>query len=142
MGALEHFLQKPISTNSAECYTARPEEQAGFGMNDLTDKKCVPCEGGVDPLSRQDAEAMLAQIPGWNLSDDGKMISRDFKFKGFYKTMGFVNAMAWIANQEVHHPDFEVGYDHCLVNFTTHAIDGLSENDFICAAKVNALIED
>ncbi|MDX1571785.1 MAG: 4a-hydroxytetrahydrobiopterin dehydratase [Xanthomonadales bacterium] len=111
-------------------------------MTELTEKSCKPCEGGVRPLSRDEAEAMLAQVDGWTLNDDATVITKDFKFKGFYKTMAFVNAMAWIANRENHHPDFEVGYGHCLVNFSTHAIDGLSENDFICAAKVNALLED
>lgn len=109
-------------------------------MTDLTEKKCLPCEGGVKPYSAEQAVRMLKQIDGWEISADGKRIFRDFQFKGFYKTMAFVNAMAWIANQQDHHPDFEVGYSHCLVNFTTHAIDGLSENDFICAAKVTALV--
>lgn len=110
-------------------------------MTQLTEKRCQPCEGGVDPLDRPQAEKLLAQVPGWSLSDDGKEIARRFEFKGFYRTMAFVNALAWVANQEDHHPDFEVSYGHCHVRFTTHAIDGLSENDFICAAKVNALLE-
>lgn len=109
-------------------------------MSDLADKKCSPCEGGVDPLDTDRAGKLLQQIEGWEISADGKEISRDYHFEGFYKTMAFVNALAWIANSENHHPDFEVGYGHCLVRFTTHAIDGLSENDFICAAKVNALL--
>ena len=109
---------------------------------DLTNKHCVPCEGGVDSIDRETAEQMLADIPGWELSDDGKMISRRFEFKGFLGTMSFINAMAWLVNRENHHPDFSAGYNYCLVGFTTHAIDGLSENDFICAARVNALIDD
>ncbi len=108
----------------------------------LQDKKCTPCEGGMSPLDRAQAKDMLKQVPDWQLSDDGKKISRRFEFKGFYKTMAFINAMAWIANQQGHHPDFEGGYNFCLVNFTTHAIDGLSENDFICAAKLNALLDE
>lgn len=112
-------------------------------MTALKEKHCEACEGGVEPMSRQEAEKMLQQINAdWQLTEDGKMIHRDFKFKGFNKTMGFVNALAWIANRENHHPDFEVGFAHCHVHFTTHAIDGLSENDFICAAKVDALLED
>jgi len=103
----------------------------------LTDRQCKPCEGGVDPLNRHQAQTLLGQTPGWELSSDGKSISRRFEFKGFYKTVAFINAMAWIANAENHHPDFTAGYNYCLVNFTTHAIDGLSENDFICAAKIN-----
>jgi 4a-hydroxytetrahydrobiopterin dehydratase len=109
---------------------------------DLTNKHCVPCEGGVDAIEREAAEGMLADIPGWELSDDGKMISRRFEFRGFFRTMSFINAMAWVVNNENHHPDFSAGYNFCRVGFTTHAIDGLSENDFICAARVNALIED
>ncbi|MGD9021782.1 MAG: 4a-hydroxytetrahydrobiopterin dehydratase [Lysobacterales bacterium] len=109
---------------------------------DLTQKHCLPCEGGVDAIGREDAERMLADVPGWTLSDDGKMISRRFEFKGFLSTMSFINAMAWMVNREDHHPDFSAGYNYCDVGFTTHAIDGLSENDFICAAKVNALVED
>jgi 4a-hydroxytetrahydrobiopterin dehydratase len=108
---------------------------------DLTEKHCVPCEGGVDPIDRAEAETLLEDLPGWVLSDDGKMISRRFEFKGFYRTVAFINAMAWIVNRENHHPDFSAGYNYCDVGFTTHAIDGLSENDFICAAKVSALLD-
>jgi len=108
----------------------------------LQERKCTPCEGGTQPLERQRAETLLAQVPGWQLSDDGKRIRRRFEFKGFYKTMAFINAMAWVANQQGHHPDFEGGYNFCQVNFTTHAIDGLSENDFICAARLNALLDE
>ncbi len=108
----------------------------------LTDKKCVPCEGGTAPLERDRVDALLPQIPGWQANEAGTVIYRRFEFKGFYKTTAFINAMAWIANQENHHPDFEAGYNFCLVHFTTHAIDGLSENDFICAAKLNALLDE
>jgi 4a-hydroxytetrahydrobiopterin dehydratase len=108
----------------------------------LTERHCEPCEGGVAPLQREQAEAMLSQVPGWALSDDGKMINRKFEFPGFYKTVAFINAMAWIANKEGHHPDFSAGYNYCDVGFTTHAIGGLSDNDFICAAKTNALLGD
>ncbi len=110
-------------------------------MSDLADKHCVPCEGGIQPLTREEATRYLNKlISEWELSEDAREIRRDFTFKGFNKTMGFVNAIAWIANAEGHHPDLEVGFNHCLVRFTTHAIGGLSENDFICAAKVDALL--
>lgn len=108
-------------------------------MNDLQTKRCVPCEGGVPPLKQEEIKELLPQIQHWEVNSDETMISRRFAFKNFYKTMAFVNAIAWIANQENHHPDMEVGYNYCLVKFTTHAVSGLSENDFICAAKVNAL---
>jgi 4a-hydroxytetrahydrobiopterin dehydratase len=107
---------------------------------DLTDKKCVPCEGGVPKMGREKAAAMMRQVPGWELAEDANSIRRRYEFKGFYKCMAFINAMAWVANQENHHPDFSAGYNYCEVTFTTHAIDGLSENDFICAAKINALL--
>ena len=106
----------------------------------LTDRHCKPCEGGVPTLTRQEAETMLADIPGWELSADATTLTRRFEFKGFYKCVSFINAMAWIANSENHHPDFSAGYNYCEVNFTTHAIGGLSENDFICAAKINELL--
>ncbi len=108
----------------------------------LTEKRCLPCEGGMQPLDRERIAQLLPQVPGWQVDDSGRKLFRRFEFKGFYKTMAFINAMAWIANQEAHHPDFEAGYNFCLVHFTTHAIDGLSENDFICAAKVNALLDE
>lgn len=111
-------------------------------MSDLKEKRCVPCEGGTRPLEADQARALLEQISGWTLADDAKSIHRRFEFKGFYKTMAFINAMAWIANKEQHHPDFSAGYNFCTVTFTTHAIDGLSENDFICAAKLNDLADD
>lgn len=106
---------------------------------DLSSKHCLPCEGGVAPLSKETANGLLIKLPEWKMNAEGTLISRRFTFKGFYKTMAFVNAIAWIANQENHHPDMEVGYNYCVVKFTTHAISGLSENDFICAAKVDEL---
>ena len=110
------------------------------GQNSLKNRSCEPCDGGVPAINRAEAEQMLSLLaPGWQLDHEGKEIRKDFIFNGFYRTMAFVNALAWIANNENHHPDFEVGYNHCLVRFTTHAIDGLSDNDFICAAKVDAL---
>ncbi len=108
-------------------------------MKNLSEKKCVPCEGGVAPYSLAEAEKLMAQIPGWILDENKSEISREFKFKDFYRTMAFVNAVAWIANKENHHPDLEVGYSRCVVRYSTHAIKGLSENDFICAAKINLL---
>lgn len=104
-------------------------------------KKCVPCEGGVPAVEKEMAEKYVQEIAGWELSDDAKEIKRVFKFKNYYKTMAFVNAVAWMANGENHHPDMEVSYNTCVVRYTTHAIDGLSENDFICANKVNHLLE-
>lgn len=109
-------------------------------MTSLVDRKCEPCEGGVPPLTRAQAEAELARLaPGWRLSEDGRHLLREWRFKDFYRTMSFVNAMAHVANAEDHHPDLEVGYDYCRLRYSTHAIGGLSINDFICAAKIERL---
>lgn len=111
-------------------------------MSDLTTKKCLPCEGGVDPLTTEQAQQLIGQLAdGWSLSDDGREIRREFKFDDFYQTMSFVNAVAHVANLDDHHPDMEVGWGRCLVAYSTHAIGGLSENDFICAAKIDRLLD-
>ena len=109
-------------------------------MTDLKSKSCRPCAPGTAPLSRDQAKALQAQTPGWALNETASEISRAFKFKNYYETMAFVNALAWIAHREDHHPDIEVGYNRCHVRFSTHSIKGLSENDFIGAAKVGALL--
>jgi 4a-hydroxytetrahydrobiopterin dehydratase len=107
-------------------------------VTELSEKKCVPCEGGVQPLTKAEAEKLRTKLAaGWTLADDAKSIRREFKFKDFYRAMSFTNAIAHIANIEDHHPDLEVGWGYCRVVFSTHAIKGLSENDFICAAKID-----
>lgn len=111
-------------------------------MTNLTGKSCKPCAPGTPPLSREQATSMLAQVPGWSLNDVATELSRTFKFKNYHETLAFVNAQAWIAHREDHHPDIEVGYNRCHVRFSTHSIKGLSENDYICAAKINALLGD
>jgi len=109
-------------------------------MSELSESRCVPCEGGVPPLDHANAVAQLRALNGaWQLAADGKSLSRSFSFRDFYRTMSFVNALAHIANIEDHHPDLEVGYNYCRVRYATHAIDGLSQNDFICAAKIDRL---
>lgn len=105
--------------------------------DDLTNKQCKPCEGGVPALTTAEANVLLKKIQGWELND--KLISKTYSFKNYYQTMAFVNAVAWISHREDHHPDMTVGYNKCVVNYTTHALNGLSENDFICAAKVDKL---
>ena len=144
---------------------------------DLSKKRCKPCEGKTQPLNRVMVEGYLASLPGWAYKDPssgpsgpsgrdpsttspsaqgsggqagrdpstssgrGGWIEKTYNFQNFHETMSFVNAVAFIANHEDHHPDLEVGYKACKVKYITHAIKGLSENDFICAAKVEALLK-
>ena len=109
-------------------------------MNELARKKCAPCEGGVEPLSPRQVTPLLKGLPGWELDASG-MIAKTYRFKNYFETMAFVNAAAWVSHREDHHPDMLVGYNECRVSYVTHAIKGLSENDFICAAKLDALFE-
>ncbi len=106
---------------------------------DLTNKNCKPCEGGVPPLTESEIQHFLKELKGWKVANN--TISKTYQFKNYYETMAFVNATAWVSHREDHHPDLEVGYNKCSVHYTTHAINGLSENDFICAAKIDALLE-
>jgi 4a-hydroxytetrahydrobiopterin dehydratase len=110
-------------------------------MNKLVDRHCKPCEGGVQPLQPDQARELMAALhENWSLSDDGLEISRRFEFPAYSRTLGFANAVAWIAISEGHHPVLTVSYGSCDVSYTTHAISGLSDNDFICAAKIDRLI--
>ena len=104
----------------------------------LAQKKCAPCEGGILPFTRKEAEEYLVQVKDWELK--GEEITKTFTFKDFDQTMAFVNGVANIAREQNHHPEMEVGYKTCKVRYTTHAIHGLSENDFICAAKIEELL--
>lgn len=109
-------------------------------MTELRDRKCKACAPGTPTLEPTRSAELLRQLaPGWRLAEDGRSLKRAFGFEDFYRTMAFVNAVAWIANAEDHHPDLEVGYNYCRVTFATHSIGGLSENDFICAARIDAL---
>lgn len=104
---------------------------------DIADRRCQPCEGGVAPLDEATCRQLLADLPGWQL--EGKILVRSFTFRNHYEAMAFVNAVAWVSHQEDHHPEIVIGYKDVRVSYWTHAIDGLSENDFICAAKVGKL---
>jgi 4a-hydroxytetrahydrobiopterin dehydratase len=106
-------------------------------MTDLVKKHCKPCEGGVAPYDEQQVKELLKQLKGW-IVEDGKLVKL-YAFKNFHETMAFVNAHAWISHREDHHADLQVGYNQCKVMYSTHSIGGLSENDFICAAKSDAL---
>jgi len=106
-------------------------------MSELASKHCSPQHGPA--LSRPEAEKLLGLLSGWTMEGDAKEIRRTFAFKNYYAGMAFVNAVAWIAHRENHHPDMAVGYGEVSVVFSTHSVSGLSENDFICAAKIDAL---
>jgi len=108
-------------------------------MTELLHRHCRPLAAGTPALAPAEALRLLEQTPGYELSSDGKSISKKYAFKNFYETMAFVNALAWIAHREDHHPDLEVGYNACRVTYSTHSVGGLSENDLICAAKIEAL---
>ncbi len=107
--------------------------------HDLLKKKCEVCEGGVPPLNAYETENYMVEIPGWELSSDGKKISRSFIFRDFVKALDFVDAVADIAEMEGHHPDIHIFYNKVTLELYTHSIGGLSENDFIIAAKVNQI---
>ena len=106
---------------------------------DLSQKKCVACEGGTAPLNRAEAQTLIKQLNGWTLSGDSQWISKDFTFKNFAEAMAFADKVGEIAESEGHHPDLQVRWGKAVVELTTHAIHGLSENDFIVAAKVDKI---
>jgi 4a-hydroxytetrahydrobiopterin dehydratase len=106
-------------------------------MTDLAQQHCITPNEGLTVLASSEVQPLLQQLEDWEL--EAQSIKREFRFKNFYQTIAFVNAIAWIANQQDHHPDLEVGYNRCLVRYTTHAVDGLSLNDFICAARIDTL---
>lgn len=118
-------------------------------MNDLLSKKCVPCEGGIPPLTHEEIFKFMEQVSGWNVIEDegpnvkrlgvGAKISKEFKLKNFVEAMDFVKKVADLAEAEGHHPDIHIKYNKVLFELSTHAIGGLSENDFILAAKIDAL---
>lgn len=106
----------------------------------LRDRRCQPLPQGTPALPPETALTLLRHLdPAWRISEDGRSLRRAFRFRDFHHTMAFLNAVAWLANAEDHHPDFEAGYDYCRMTLSTHSVGGLSENDFICAAKIDAL---
>ncbi|MDF1678306.1 MAG: 4a-hydroxytetrahydrobiopterin dehydratase [Legionellaceae bacterium] len=111
-------------------------------MNDLVTKHCEPCEGIGNPLNREQIDTLMPQLESnWRVSDDLTTIHRAYSFDNFHETMAFMNAIAWIAHRENHHPDIELGYNYCRVSFMTHALKGLSHNDFICASKIDQVLQ-
>ena len=108
-------------------------------MNNLSNQRCKPCDEKTPHLSKDEIQALLKQLDNWIL--ENQLITKTFEFKNYYQTMAFVNAVAWLSHREDHHPELKVGFSKCRVDYFTHAVGGLSENDFICAAKVEALFK-
>ncbi|HET9818302.1 MAG TPA: 4a-hydroxytetrahydrobiopterin dehydratase [Rhodanobacteraceae bacterium] len=110
-----------------------------MNLVELAAQNCKPRKG-EPALDTARVEELLVLLPGWKAASDGTSIAKAFKFANFYETLGFVNAIGWMANREDHHPDLEVGYSRCTVHWSTHDVGGLSMNDFICAARVEAIV--
>lgn len=108
-------------------------------INELADRRCQALKGPEHQLDDGAVAERLAALPGWELADEGKAITRTFRFKDYYRTMAFVNALAYVAHDQDHHPDLGVHYDRAVVRYSTHDVGGLSENDFTCAAKAELL---
>jgi 4a-hydroxytetrahydrobiopterin dehydratase len=106
-------------------------------MTALASRACRPLPAGTPALGREQMDVLLAEVPGWSLHDGA--LEKSWSFSDFHQTMAFINAVAWIAHSQDHHPDMAVSYNRCSVRFSTHSIGGISENDFICAARIEAL---
>ena len=111
-------------------------------MSDLAKKVCVACEGGVQPFTRDEAMRYVSEVPAWTLDETGKHLERRWIFKDFAESMRFVSRVAAIAEEQNHHPDIAISYNKVVLTLTTHAIKGLSENDFIMAAKIDGITSD
>jgi 4a-hydroxytetrahydrobiopterin dehydratase len=109
-------------------------------MATLLERRSRELPAGTPALSAAEVARLLPEVPGWELSADGKRIAKTYEFQNFHETMEFVNALAWVVHKEDHHPDLEVSYKRCRIVFWTHTVSGVSENDFICAAKIDALV--
>jgi 4a-hydroxytetrahydrobiopterin dehydratase len=106
---------------------------------DLINQHCADIPAGTKGLVIPTIESYLNMLPGWDVSLDYSSLNKTFKFKNYHQTLAFINAVAWIAHQEDHHPDIQFGYNQCVITLKTHSIKGLSQNDVIMAAKINAL---
>ena len=112
--------------------------QNAGGAEGFARRQCHPLHKGTAPMSAAEVEALLRDFPGWTLRDAA--IEKTFAFSDYHHTIAFVNAVAWIAHQQDHHPELNVFYDRCRVSFNTHSIGGISENDFICAARIEGIL--
>ena len=106
----------------------------------LAQAHCLPLKGSEHKLTQARVAELMLQVSGWALVEDGHALSKTFGFDNYYQTMAFVNALAYMAHQQDHHPDLGVHYNRAVVRYSTHDVGGLSENDFICAARADALI--
>ncbi|HEY4143620.1 4a-hydroxytetrahydrobiopterin dehydratase [Pinirhizobacter sp.] len=111
-----------------------------MSINQLAEASCQPRKGAADALDDNAVSTYLSDLPGWKKTADGKAIAKDFRFSDFHHTLGFINAVGFMANAQDHHPDLEAGYGHCKLLWSTHDVGGLSLNDFICAARVERLL--
>jgi len=109
-------------------------------FTELASRHCTALPKGTPPLPADEIARLLPAVPGWEYFADDRVLRKNFTFSDFGGTMVFVNAVAWIAHREDHHPDMHTGYNHCQVSFSTHSVGGISMNDFICAAKIEALL--
>lgn len=110
-------------------------------MSDLLQQRCVPQATGSPALTVDEIATLISAVPAWQMLDTPQAIECEFKFKNYYATLAFVNAVAWIAHQQDHHPEMTVSYNRCRVRYRTHSVGGLSRNDFICAAMIDALLK-
>lgn len=119
--------------------STKPFTNSNKAVTALSQQHCINNRQELRMLDATSMDEYLAQLDGWGTAAQETALEKAFRFKDFYQTIAFVNAIAWIANSENHHPDLEVGYNRCLVRYTTHDIGGISINDFICAARIDAL---
>ena len=111
-------------------------------MNDLANKKCIPCEGNIAPFDKSEIHKYLKKVDGWDVKsnvDKSYFLKKDFKFKNFVESQNFTNKVGEIAEKEKHHPDISFGWGYCSIKIFTHAIKGLAESDFILAAKIDQI---
>jgi 4a-hydroxytetrahydrobiopterin dehydratase len=126
----------------ARGYNRRHHRRGAANMDTLVSlaaRSCTPLRGAEHRLAPERVQAALALLPGWELVEEGLAIRKTFRFPDYYRTLAFVNALAYVAHREDHHPDLGVHYDRCVVRYSTHDVGGLSDNDFACAAKAERL---
>lgn len=109
-----------------------------MSAHSLSQQSCQACSSSTTALTQDEIDRLCGQLDGWHYAEHS--ISKTYHFKDYYQTIAFVNTIAWLSHRENHHPELAVSYDQCRISYTTHAIHGLSQNDFICAAKVDAFL--